>query len=83
LGITILATSADDMPDKRTNSTHVRLSDEADAVLELLAQARGGTDSKASVLAELCEEALLGKGHALRVAAMRFARLGLSGRNGE
>jgi hypothetical protein len=75
--------SFQDMTDKRTNSTHVRLSDEADAVLELLAHARGGTDSKASVLGELCEEALLGKGHALRVAALRFARLGLSGSKGE
>lgn len=68
----------DDMAaDKRTNSTHVRLSDEADAVLELMSQAQNR--DKAAVLAELAEESLLGRGHALKVAAMRFARLGLGG----
>lgn len=67
--------------DKRTNSTHVRLGDEADAVLELMSQAQGR--DKAAVLADLAEEALLGRGHALRLAALRFARLGLSGKGGE
>jgi hypothetical protein len=67
--------------DKRTNSTHVRLSDEADAVLELMSKAQ--QREKATVLAELAEEALLGRGHAIRMAALRFARLGLSGRCGE
>ena len=71
----------DDVSDKRSNSTHVRLSDEADAVLELMAQAQNR--DKAAVLAELCEEALLGRGHALRMAALRYSRLGLSGRAGE
>ena len=72
----------DDMAgDKRTNSIHVRLGDEADAVLELMSQAQGR--EKAAVLAELAEESLLGRGHALRMAALRFARLGLSGANRE
>jgi len=62
---------------KRDHSTHVRLSDEADAMLELLAQA--GTRDKAALAADLLEEALLGRGHALKVAAMRFARLGIAG----
>jgi hypothetical protein len=68
----------DDMAaDKRNNSTHVRLSDEADAVLELMSQAQGR--EKSALLAELAEEALLGRGHGIKVAALRFARLGLSG----
>ena len=62
---------------KREHSVHVRLSDEADAVLELMAQS--GKRDKAALLAELAEEALLGRGHALKVAAMRFARLGIAG----
>ena len=62
---------------KREHSIHVRVSDEADAVLELMCQA-GGRD-KAGLAAELVEESLLGRGHALRVAAMRFARLGILG----
>ena len=74
-------TSNQDMAEKRTNSTHVRLTDEAYAVLELLAEARN--DDKAAVLSVLCEEALLGRGHALKVAALRFARLGFGGRAGE
>ena len=62
---------------KREHSVHVRLSDEADAVLELLA--KSGKRDKGALLAELAEEALLGRGHALKVAAMRFARLGIAG----
>ena len=62
---------------KREHSVHVRLSDEADAVLELMAQS--GKRDKAALLAELAEEALLGRGHALKMAAIRFARLGISG----
>lgn len=70
-----------EMADKRTNSVHVRISDEADAVLELMAQAQNR--DKAALLADLAEEALLGRGHALKVAALRYARLGLSGKGGE
>lgn len=46
-------------------------------MLELMAQA--GTRDKAALLAELAEEALLGRGHALKVAAMRYSRLGIAG----
>lgn len=62
---------------KRENSVHVRLSDEADAALELMCQA-GGHD-KARLSAQLLEDALLGRCHALKMAATRFARLGLAG----
>lgn len=62
---------------KRENSTHVRLSDAADATAELLAEAAGM--EKAKVLSDLLERCLLGEGHALKVAAMRFSRLGLIG----
>lgn len=62
---------------KRENSIHVRVSDEADAVLELMCHA--GARDKAALAAELVEEALLGRGHALKVAALRFARLGIAG----
>lgn len=64
--------------DKRSNSIHVRISDQADAVLELMSQAAGGR-AKADLLAELVERALLGEGHALRMAALRYARLGFGG----
>lgn len=67
--------------DKRDTSLHVRVSDESDAVLELMKASTG--KSKAEIAAELVEEALHGKGHALRVAALRFARSGLGGRAGE
>jgi len=65
------------MADKRENSTHVRLNDEADAMLELLAEAQRVEKSK--LAADLLHRALLGEGHALKVAAQRLARLGLSG----
>lgn len=62
---------------KRENSVHVRLSDEADATLDLL-RAADGRD-KSALAAVLLERVLLGEGHALRVAAERFVRSGLSG----
>jgi len=62
---------------KREHSVHVRLSDEANALLELL-HAADGRD-KSTVLSEFCEELLLGKAHALRVAALRYASLGIVG----
>lgn len=52
---------------KRENSVHVRLSDEADATLDLL-RAADGRD-KSALAAVLLERVLLGEGHALRVAA--------------
>lgn len=60
---------------KRINSVHVRLGDEADALLELIAQARGAT--KGQVLSDIAERALLGEGHQLTVAARRFLRSGI------
>lgn len=62
---------------KRENSIHVRLSDEADAVAELLSEAQEVT--KAELVAKLIHRALLGEGHALKVAAIRYSRLGLTG----
>ena len=67
--------------DKRENSVHVRLGDEADARLEFLAQA--GRSDKSKVAADLLHRALLGEGHDLIVAAERFLRSGSSGSNRE
>ena len=53
-------------------SVHVRLGDEADSTLELVAASRGKTKSETA--GELLEAALLGQGHALRVAAERYHR---------
>ena len=66
---------------KRDNSVHVRLSDEADAMLELISEAKE-TD-KARLAAEILHRALLGEGHALKVAALRLGRLGLNGNKGD
>lgn len=66
---------------KREHSIHVRVSDEVDAAIELAAQATGR--EKTVVAAEWLEDAVLGRPHALKVAAMRFARLGLSGTDRE
>lgn len=68
-------------PPKRENSVHVRLSCEADALLELIGEAQ--RKDKAALAADLLERALLGEAHSLKVAAMRFARLGTSGIDGE
>lgn len=46
-------------------------------MLELLASAQDRT--KVDVASLVLHRALLGEGHALRVAAERFARLGLKG----
>lgn len=69
------------MPDKRENSTHVRLSDEADAMLEFLAEAKGLDKSR--LAADLLHRSLLGEGHSLRLAAERMTRLGTIGRDRE
>jgi hypothetical protein len=68
------------MSEKRDHSTHIRLSDEADATAELLAEA-SNTD-KSKILADLLERCLLGEGHALKIAALRYSRLGLTGSTG-
>jgi hypothetical protein len=69
----------DDMAaDKRTVSIHIRVSEETDALLELMRHA-GQERAKADIAAELVEEAVHGKGHVLRVAALRYARSGFVG----
>ena len=62
---------------KHEVSIQIRLSDEADAMIELLAEARETT--KIKIAEELLHRALLGEGHALKVAAIRYSRLGLNG----
>jgi hypothetical protein len=62
---------------KHEISVHVRLSDEANAALELLCEA--SQVDKAKHAGFLLERVLLGEGHALKVAAMRYARLGITG----
>lgn len=62
---------------KRENSIHVRLSDEADAMLDLLAESR--SIDKSRLAADILHRSLLGEGHVLRVAAQRLSRLGLMG----
>jgi hypothetical protein len=67
--------------EKREHSIHVRICDEADAVLELKAAAAGR--EKGTVASEELERALLGSGHEIKVAAIRFARLGICGHGRE
>jgi hypothetical protein len=55
----------------------MRTSEEVAAMLELLAAASDRT--KVQVATELLTEALLGEGHSLKVAALRYARLGFGG----
>lgn len=56
---------------------HIRISDEARAALHLLAEME---DCPASHLAgRLIEEALLGRFHAIKVAARHARRLGIDG----
>lgn len=62
---------------KHEISIHIRLSDEADAVLELMSEAKEIT--KIKIVEDLVHRALLGEGHALKVAAIRYSRLGLTG----
>jgi hypothetical protein len=69
------------MTAKRTQDIHVRICDEADAVLELLATSE--RKNKTQVAAELLERSLLGEGYALKIAARRFARLGFDGIAGD
>lgn len=62
---------------KRENSLHVRICDEADSALELMCTVNDR--DKAALAAQLLEEVLLGRAHALKVAAVRFVRSGLAG----
>jgi hypothetical protein len=69
------------MQPKREHSVHVRLCDEADALLELMCQVQG--DDKAKIASDLLHRTLLGEGHALKVAARRLIGAGFSGSGGE
>jgi plasmid stability protein len=53
-------------------SVMVRLTDEAYDVLALIADVHGS--DKGEVAREILTRALLGEGHAIRLAAQRFAR---------
>jgi len=66
---------------KREHSVHVRLSNEAMAMLDLICAAQGR--DKAATSADLLERVLLGEAHALRVAALRLARAGFAGIGGD
>ena len=69
------------MADKRENTLHIKINDEADAMLELMAESMG--DDKNKLAAVLLQRTLLGEGYALKVAAMRYARLNLTGIRGD
>lgn len=60
---------------------HVRVNDDAMALLDALATVRG--IAKAELAGELLERTLLGEGHAIRVAAARLVRSGFCGSGGE
>ena len=71
------------MPDKRENTVHVKLSDDADKALELLVITQSGGTTKAAIAASLLERCLLGEAHAIRVAVSRLSRQGIAARIGE
>ena len=60
---------------------HVRLSLDAKAMLRLLADVEQVPESV--VAARYLEEALLGKGHVLKVAARQLRRAGFAGSEGD
>lgn len=68
------------MTEKRENSVHVKLSDDADKALELLVITQSGGTTKAAIAASLLERGLLGEAHAIRMALARLSRQGSSGR---
>lgn len=65
------------MTSKATRSIHVRLSDDADDELTVLALTTNR--DKADLAREILHDSLLGRGWAFKVAARRALRLGLSG----
>lgn len=67
------------MTDKRENSVHVKLSDDADKALELLVLVHADGAAKSTIAASLLENALLGEAHTVRMAVKRLSRSGLSG----
>jgi hypothetical protein len=60
---------------------HVRVSEETRAALRLLADVEQCPD--ATLAGRLIEEAVLGKFHALKLAARQARRLGFAGNDGE
>jgi predicted DNA-binding protein len=62
-------------------STHVRLSSEANRVLQALATVEEQSDSE--IARRILEEALLGRVHTLMLAAEKVRRLGFSGISGD
>ena len=65
---------------KRDNTLHLKVSDDVHAALEMLADMQG--KDRAQLAAELLEELLLGRAHAARVLATRYAAALNSGRRG-
>lgn len=63
---------------KREISVHVRLSEEADAILEILAEVRG--HDKGRVASDIIHRCLLGETYNIRIAAERLVSAGLIGR---
>lgn len=60
---------------------HIRISEEAMLVLRSIAFVEHGEDFPAATMASrILEEALLGRGHALTVAAERFTAAGFGGK---
>lgn len=64
---------------KREISVHVRLSEEADAILEILAEVRG--HDKARVASDIIHRCLLGEAYNIRIAAERLVSAGLIGKD--
>lgn len=60
---------------------HIRISSDAKAALGLLAEVEQAPE--AVVAARYLEELILGKVHALKVAARQLSRLGIAGMEGE
>jgi hypothetical protein len=69
--------------EKRENSVHVKLSDDADRALELLVLVHADGAAKATIAASLLEKALLGEAHTVRVAVARLSKQGLTGNGRE
>ena len=67
------------MPEKRENTVHVKLSDDADKALELLVMVHPEGAAKSTIAASLLERALLGEAHTVRVAVSHLARQGFTG----
>ena len=58
---------------------HIRISSECKALLSLLAEAEQVPVS--TLVEHIVEQAVLGRGHALKVAARSLARMGIAGKD--